>query len=57
MTRAAARVKDSEVKEGIIALRDQLLHSADLIQIIGLAARWAEFLIRKGEASSERKGE
>jgi CRISPR-associated protein Csm1 len=47
LTRTAAQVKDREVKEGIIAIRDELLNSATLIQTIGLAARWAEFLTRK----------
>ncbi len=49
LNRAAAQAKDREVKEGIIALRDELFTSATLIQIIGLAARWAEFLTRKEE--------
>ncbi len=47
LTRAAAQVKDRDVKEGIIALRDHLLTSPTLIQTIGLAARWAELMTRK----------
>ena len=46
LTRAAARVKDREVKERIIALRDELLHTEGLIATIRLSARWAELLIR-----------
>lgn len=54
LTRAAAGVKDKEVKEGIIALRDEFLTSATLVQTIGLAARWAELLTRRGEVNNER---
>ncbi|MEM3647289.1 MAG: hypothetical protein QW334_03990, partial [Thermofilum sp.] len=54
LTRAAAGVKDKEVKEGIIALRDEFLTSATLVQTISLAARWAELLTRRGEVNNER---
>ncbi len=55
LTRTAAQVKDRDVKEGIIALRDRLVVSAPLIQTIGLAARWAELLTRKREESDARR--
>ncbi len=55
LTRTAAQVKDRDIKEKIIALRDRLVVSAPLIQTIGLAARWAELLTRKREESDTRK--
>jgi CRISPR-associated protein Csm1 len=50
LTRAAARVKDREVKERIIALRHDLLHAEELVKTIGLSARWAELLSRKNSS-------
>lgn len=47
LTRAAARARDTQVKEGIIAIRDQLLAPGGLVQTIGLSARWAQLLIRE----------
>jgi CRISPR-associated protein Csm1 len=49
LTRAAMRAKDAEVKEGIIAIRNELLKSEGLIGTIGLSARWAELLNRRRE--------
>ncbi|MFZ5917326.1 MAG: type III-A CRISPR-associated protein Cas10/Csm1 [Chloroflexota bacterium] len=47
LTRAAAHVRDRQVKEGIIAIRDALLVPEGLIRTIGLSARWAELLSRE----------
>lgn len=53
LTRAAARAKDTHVKEGIIAIRDgihdAMYKSGGIIETIGLAARWAELLSRGQE--------
>jgi len=56
LTRTAALVKDRDVREGIIALRDGLLTSPTLIQTIGLAARWAELLTRKENRRDSETG-
>lgn len=46
LTRAAARVKDGEVKQGIMDIQEDLLKPDGGIRTIGLAARWTELLIR-----------
>ena len=48
LTRAALHTKDPEVREGIVAMRNELLSSRTLVRTIGLSARWAELLTRKG---------
>lgn len=53
LTRVTARVKDTDVKEGVIAIRDAIRDAMfkprGVIENIGLAARWAELLSRKQE--------
>lgn len=50
LTRTAARVKDTRVKEGIVMIRDgihgSMFNPSSMIETIGLAARWAELLSR-----------